>query len=149
MKRQRRLERINAIGREFEIAQLAAKHFLKLLRTEPRLLLDGKLKQADATRFETTLGDTYLLRLFAEFEEGLRGWWRHGLGRATEIRTFQLINSVAARRSVPDDDRDDVHAVREYRNALIHEESDDVDPVPFLEAKHFLCKFFSRLPENW
>jgi hypothetical protein len=149
MKRQLRLERLNAIGREHQIAQLAAQHFQELLRRNPALLYGEQLRPADAKRFHHRLGDTYLLRLFAEFEEGLRDWWRNGLGRRGQIRTHQLVDNVAARRLIPKDDLDNVHAVRNYRNSLIHEEDEEIDPVEFFRAKSSLCKYFSRLPETW
>jgi hypothetical protein len=149
MKRQFRLERMRAIEREFRVARIAAGVFKDALRGDPGLLFGEQLEAADAAAFDSNLERTYLLRLFAEFEQGLRDWWQNGLGRKREIRTFQLIRSAAAKRSIPSDDRDDAQAVREYRNSLIHEGDADAEPVSFNDARRALCKYFSRLPLDW
>jgi len=40
-------------------------------------------------------------------------------------------------------------AVREYRKALIHEEDEEADAVPFAVASEPLLKCLSYLPPDW
>src|SRR5205085_1499714 len=97
----------------------------------------------------TLLETTYFIRLFAEFETGLRVAWRRAFGRTSQPQTARLLAAVAARCRVPDQWLADVDAVRQYRNALVHESDDQVDPISIEVASGRLCRFFSRLPDNW
>jgi hypothetical protein len=115
--RQRRLNRMRSIMREYRIARVAARDL-----------------QA---------------RLFAEFEAGLREAWVRAFGQATSPKTQDLIDSFAARRLIPAPWRAAAHDVRAYRNALIHEGGVDIPPIGLDEAQGHLCRFFSRLPDDW
>jgi hypothetical protein len=151
-KLQQRLDRLKAIEREFNVARLASERLTEFLRRDSSLLTGYDLGGADVTAYVSHLEATYLLRLFAEFEACLRDWWRIGWkkGRATrKPHTADLISQVAAKRSISSGDRDKVHAVREYRNALTHEESAEADPVSFAIARSSLSKFLSWLPPDW
>ena len=59
------------------------------------------------------------------------------------------MNSIAARCLLPQDWNDDAHEVRQYRNALVHEESDQSRPITVPEARKRLSRFVSRLPLDW
>jgi hypothetical protein len=149
MKRQYRLERMKAIEREYKVARVADRIFQQALRADPDLLFGDQLKPADARTFSENLEATYLLRLFAEFEEGLRDLWRNGYKKTKKTLTYDLIERVAAKRTIPADDKDKAHAVREYRNSIIHEEGAKPASVPFADARKCLCTYFSRLPPDW
>src|SRR3989442_13960126 len=56
---------------------------------------------------------------------------------------------MAARRELPDTQRDNAHLVREYRNALVHEREEKPEEVPIAVARGHLCHFFSFLPLRW
>ena len=60
-----------------------------------------------------------------------------------------VVDSIAARQKVPEDYKDQVHTVREYRNALVHERDDDVEIVAVTAARGYLCRFLSYLPDAW
>jgi hypothetical protein len=147
--RQERLERMRAIEREFRIVKIAINRLHESLRTDPALLRAEQLKPADAGKASANLEATYLIRLFAEFEAGLRDAWENGFHQPTTPRTRELLEAVAARRLVPDEIRDNAQAVRVYRNSLVHEGGEDADPVTFDDARKYLGTFFSRLPLNW
>lgn len=140
-------ERIRAIEREYLAARKAVDDFIRALE-----LGTGELppntKLRDVHAMSDTLEGTYLIRLFAAFESGLRGFWRTVKKDTTPVAT-DLINGVAARRSIPDDMRDDVHEVRRYRNSLIHDIDSESDPVTMVDARGRLCTFFARLPDEW
>ena len=78
MKRQYRLDRLRAIEREYKVAQIADRVLRQALPGDPALLFGERLKPADARTFSENLAATYLLRLFAEFEAGLRDLWHNG-----------------------------------------------------------------------
>lgn len=50
---------------------------------------------------------------------------------------------------ISEDVRDEVHEVRAYRNALVHERDDPAPAVSIQEARRRLNTFLHRLPERW
>jgi hypothetical protein len=147
--RQRRLNRMRAVMREYRIARIAARDLQARLRANPSVLSEEQLQVADFHNFRDNLESTYLIRLFAEFEAGLRGAWVRALGQTTSPRMRDLIDSFAARRLIPAPWRIAAHDVRDYRNALIHEGGVDVPPIGLDKTQGHLCRFFSRLPDDW
>ncbi len=140
------LERIKAVVREFLVARRAADLFATAAERDPSELPTGT-KLRDAQAASANLEGTYLLRLFAAFESGLRSYW--ATIRTTKPPVRDLLDSIAGDRKVPDELRDEVHEVREYRNALVHETDEEVEPVSLAEVRRRLCTFFARLPDNW
>lgn len=112
-------------------------------------------KSADWRRAADNLDGTYLVRLFAVFESGLRDFWtstqKGGLleGERSMILTRHLIESVTARRRIEGELVAEVHAVREYRNTLTHGSAATPDAVPLRDATRGLATFLARLPETW
>lgn len=147
--KQRRLERLRAIEREWRVASIAAANLGEYLRANPSALAKGRLKTVDYRNFRDNLEPTYLIRIFAEFEAGLREAWARALHQATTPRMRDLIDAFSARCVISQEWRDCAHAVRAYRNTLLHEGGDDVPPVGLCEACGWLCRFFSRLPHEW
>ena len=91
---------------------------------------------------------TYLTRLFSEFEGMLRAY----LDKKRETippRAYDLINKVAVRRraNVPDNKRDAVHLVREYRNAVVHDQRIGAVAVDFDQALSALNQYLVFLPD--
>ena len=60
-----------------------------------------------------------------------------------------LLDAIAAMRRMPDGKRENAHLVREYRNSLVHERDEEVDPIAIDVARGYLCEFFSFLPHQW
>ena len=139
-------ERIKKVEREFLAAQQAGTVFLDQVQRDPTILL-GDVRMRDVRAMVEFLEGTYLIRLFAAFEAGLRTYWE--TIRGTPARMRDLIDSIAAQRGVPDDLRDSVHVVREYRNSLVHEAGETTEEVALGIARSRLLTFFSRLPERW
>jgi hypothetical protein len=140
------LHRIKAVEREFLVARKAIDEFIAAVdQGESSLPANTKVNDADAML--ANLEGTYLIRLYAAFEAGLRSYYASI--REKSPQTTDLINSVAARRQIPDDLRDKVHEVREYRNNLVHEGDEDISAVAIGNARSRLCTFFSWLPDDW
>ncbi len=148
-RKQVRLERLRAIEREYEVALAAAEVLQEQLRQNPSAMDDEQLRFRDYRNFPNNLEPTYLIRIVAEFEAGLREAWRDVYQRTTHPHLTDLIESFAAQCLIPQDWRDHVHEVRVYRNALVHEGADDATSIPLGEARGHLCRFFSQLPHQW
>ncbi len=148
-RRDERIERIRAVEREYQVAQAAVSLLRAQLDADPSALNTQGLRYRDFAQLNQNLDATYLLRLFAEFETGLRQAWQNGFGRTTHPRVVELVASLAAQCVVPADCQERVHEVRRYRNSLVHEEDSDVAVIPLAQARGHLCRFFSFLPSDW
>ena len=95
--RQRRLERMRAIEREWLVASIAAGRFGERLRANPSALAEKQLETADYRNFRDNLEPTYLIRVFAEFEAGLREAWALAFHQTTSPRMRDLIDAFSAR----------------------------------------------------
>jgi hypothetical protein len=138
--------RIKSIERDYSATRLALDRLLAEARRDP-VILARKLKVRDVAEASGRLEGTYLIRLFAEFETGLRRYWT--TIRETEPPAQHLLDGIAARRDIPPARLADAHAVREYRNALVHERDEGVAPMSIAESRGRLCRFFAFLPPTW
>lgn len=90
---------------------------------------------------------TYLIRLFAVFEQSVRAYWEDALKRQTHPMVGELLNCVASRCHMQVAVLDNAHAVREFRNHLVH--GSPAAPVTFSEARKYLCIYLSNLVGRW
>jgi hypothetical protein len=130
--------RIKAVEREYVAIRQATDRFLQHAHHDPTILL-GDLRHGEIVGASRNLEGTYIMRLFAEFETGARQFWDVAWG--TEIKTFDLLEGLAARRAIPDTDRIHGHLVRDYRNSLVHERENQPDPITIALARRYLCTF--------
>ena len=147
--RQDRIDRIVAVEREYLAASVAAELLQERLDADPAFLAEHDLRSRDARNLLAHLEGTYVIRLCAEFEAGLRDAWQNAFGRPTQPPLRDLLAAVAARRLIPQDALDRADEVREYRNALVHLGATVVAPIPIADVRRHLCRFFSRLPSRW
>src|SRR5437867_3108211 len=97
--------------------------------------------------------EVYIIRMYAEFEAGLRDYWKSHLKKNTHPPMIQLVRHAIPNQMFSQDCIDDADNVREYRNFLVHDIEDDppeemrVFTVP--EAKRCLCEYFGRLDPRW
>jgi len=136
------VEKIKEVDREYSAVRIAVDRLLA--DTQSR---GGTVSFRDLSRASELLEGTFIIRLFAEFETGLRSYW--ATVRDTHPKTEDLVNGVAARRHIPDDLIQGVHAVRIHRNSLVHERSSSGDLRDISEAKIALDRFMRRLPPEW
>jgi hypothetical protein len=140
---------IKAVEAEYLVAVLAVTILRDRLRTESHLLTGG-LKVADVNRMADHLEGTYLIRLYAVFESGLREAWRVVLNRDTQPPIRDLLDGIASARKIPDEELSAAHRVREFRNTLVHEQDEESEETFTIgEARRHLTRFFSYLPPDW
>ena len=149
-----RLQRIKDVEREHAVSLFAVSRLVADAQRDPTVVSGSELQGTrvglrDLRKTAEHLEGTYLIRLFAEFETGLRDFWAASRGREPPARTRDLLDSVAAMRQIPAENLDEAHRVREYRNQLVHERDDAVAPVHIAAARGILCTFFSFLPLQW
>jgi hypothetical protein len=141
------LSRIKAVEREHTAVRQAADYFREAAANDPRVLHED-LRHRDIVAASANLEGTYVIRLFAEFETGARQYWNATWN--TEPPTVDLLNGLGARCGIPDEQVENAHAVRKYRNTLVHERDDDgVEVLAIPVARGHLCRFFSFLPVQW
>ena len=144
-----RSERMKSVEREYQVAEMARAVLEEALIQDSGLLTAKGLTVVDLRQYRGKLHDTYFIRLFAEFETGLKDYWKNGLGENPGTRIMDVITSVGAKRRILDAWRINVHAARKYRNKLIHEEDAEGNAVTLTEARRYLGRFFGCLPDNW
>ncbi len=139
---------IKDVVREYIAARFSVDRSLRHVRQDPSILV-GDLRAREIERTAEHLEGTYIVRLFAEFETSLRIFLRRARRRPPPSRTRDLLDSVAAMRTIPPHLLRDAHAVREYRNVLVHEREADVAPLTLAQVRGRLCVYFSFLPRDW
>ena len=91
--------------------------------------------------------------MYAEFEAGVRDYWKTHLKRATDPTMAQLVRHAIPNQMFSQDTIDDVDDIREYRNHLVHDMEDEtptgVRAFTVAEAKRCLCAYFGRLDARW
>jgi hypothetical protein len=152
IKRQQRIEWIAAIAREYLAAKSAADLLRSQLRADPNYGSSQGWEARDGANFSENLDATYLIRIFAEFEAGLRDYWANHLSKKTDPPISHLMQSVGGQR-LSVDNFEDADAVRKYRNFLVHDEAEkpprDMRTFDASQAKSHLCYFFGRLDPDW
>jgi hypothetical protein len=153
IKRQQRLQRIADVVQEYLAAKTAATWLDGQMAANPSF---GRLHDWDAKAAQSFSGNleaTYIIRMYAEFEAGLRDYWATYKGRQTRPDMVTLIRNAVPTQTFTQDCVDDADDVRIYRNFLVHdmEEEPPSDMVTFtvLQAKKNLCTYFSCLNPRW
>jgi len=132
------VQQLEAVRHEFE----AAREGITQVLADPSLPHHGHLRQAAAN-----LESTYVARLFSEFEGILRHYlWVNDPGRRLPRDVYTCINRVGALARVPDSLRLAVHQVREYRNAIVHQNGLHRSPLTFRQVISALNRFLAPLP---
>lgn len=147
MNRHEAMRSLNLIVAEHDAARRAVALLLSRATIEPAILPPGGPNLGDLRACLRNLERTYLVRLFAFFEETLRAIWKESFRRRTAPTAAVLLNRCAARRRIDQAVVASVHGVREYRNSVIHGAS--AAPVGLAESKRRLCKFLAWMPEQW
>jgi hypothetical protein len=148
-----RVDRLKAVEREFRVVSNALEQ-LEIALRDGRLVLPDQTTARDLDAARRRLEDTFLIRVWAEFETAVRSY--HAcLTHDTNlgIRAIDLVNTIGAAstgRAFSMARREQVHEVRRYRNSLVHERDDPTPPVAISEATRRLNSFLgAKLPEQW
>jgi hypothetical protein len=139
--------RIKAVEREFVVAHVAAQRLHQQVRDNPAVL-QGDLRLRDIRMLNDRLEGTYIIRVFAEFEQGLRNYLR-AFKLVVPRNAEQLINKVRDRVQIAHDSSLSVHAVRLYRNMLMHDDALPAPAVSMREATRSLGTFMGWLQRYW
>jgi hypothetical protein len=142
------LRRVKAVEREHTAVRYAADYLLDVLRLDPTVL-DRVLRVRDVREAVEKLEGTYVVRLFAEFETCLRTYWLAARSTDPPSRTKDLLDGIGATRRIPHDDIQFAHAVRDFRNALVHERAEVVPTIEIARARGYLCRYLRHLPLDW
>ena len=140
--------RIKTVEREFTSTRFASDRLLAEA-VRDSAVLKAVISLRDIRQASSRLDGTYIIRLFAEFEAGLRQFWFAARGADSPSRTRDLLDGIAASRKIPYDQLANAHKVRDYRNNLIHERDEQSVLISVADARHHLCYFFSFLPPDW
>jgi hypothetical protein len=138
--------RIKGVEREYRTARQSVDWFQQAAHRDPTLL-NQDLRYNEIALTARNLEGTYLIRLFAEFETGLRLFW--ATIRDTTPPARDLLGSIASRRRIPHEHLLNAHDVQNYRNTLVHERDEGSEAISIHLARGYLCRFFSYLPTQW
>jgi hypothetical protein len=143
------IEWIRAVEREGELVAVALVVLEGRLRQDPSMLQQYGLEHADFSAGARHREGTYVIRVFAEFESGLREAWERAFGETTHPKIVDLLQAFAARCRIPPQRLTDADQVRAYRNSLVHAHDAETEELPLDRVRRYLCRFFSYLPDTW
>src|SRR4051794_12565580 len=103
---------MGGVEREFRAAALAVGRLVSDMLPDPTILRGALVVQADVRACRAALENTYLVRMFAVFEEALRHVRQAAYGKSGPILTYALINQCAAKQKIKFDDLVAAHRVR-------------------------------------
>jgi len=153
IRRQQRLLRIANVAQEFLAAKTAADWLQSRQEADPCFGNQFGWEAKAGIAFGENLEATYIVRMYAEFEAGLRDYWKTHLKRDTHPRMMELVRHAIPNQMFSQDAIDDADDVREYRNHLVHDLEDEVPEglraFSVAEAKRCLCPYFARLDARW
>ena len=152
IKRQLRIERINAVLQEYLAANTAAGLLISQTQPDPSYGYTRGWEPKAGSAFVKNLEATYIIRIYAEFEAGLRDYWLTYWKQTTRPKMFQLINHAIPTQHFPRDTIDNADGVREYRNFLVHDIEDEPGEdivVTVQEAKKHLCAYIACFDPAW
>ncbi len=141
------LGKIKFVEKEYNAIRFATDRLLFQARGDPNIL-KSTVEMGHIVNASDRLEGTYIIRLFAEFETGLKAFLR-----ATKTRipgkAEKLLDRVASKVKMLDELLRNAHAIRDFRNHLVHNREEARTPFAIRKATSHLCTFFGRLPATW
>jgi hypothetical protein len=147
-RRDQYIEDSQRVVREHEVAVAAVDALDRALRADPSFLTGRGLEQQDLSRFRRLLSDTYVIRIYAVFENALRVYWTSHV-RDTEPAMAQLISAVAARCRIPDAQLTAVDQLRQYRNTVVHDSQGTTETLSIVDAARRIRRYLAQMPPQW
>jgi len=139
--------KLGAIEREYRAVALAVQRLLQQADRDPNVLGSARITHFDVRACAAALESTYIVRLFAVFEDALRDVRRRAYRKRGPIQAEALLAQCASRQRVREGDVISAHRVREYRNVIVH--GGDAAPVSLPQARKWLCTYFGWMPPQW
>jgi len=142
------IDRLKAIEREFRVVRIAMDR-LAVAAAHDSTILGRALRVREIGNASRRLEGTYVVRLFAEFETGLRLFWAATRVTSVPDRIADIVDSIAARQGIADGCRMNVHRVRGYRNRLVHQREEEGEVIAIVNSRSHLCTFLGKMPLDW
>lgn len=145
--RQKFIDQVKGAERECQVVAAAVVRYQSMIRSG-ELNLPVKTSPRDLEAAAEQVETTYLIRMWAAFEMGIRSYDWVLTGHDT-IRAKDLLDwtaGVKRGRAISETVRDQVHEVRDYRNFLIHGKLSP--PVLIEDARKRLYTMLHCLPHR-
>jgi hypothetical protein len=142
-------QRIKEVERQQKTARLAVER----LRTQMHRDTSIALRFPDVRNVTPTLQEldpTYVIRIFAVFENGLRSYWNtEKPGKKPDMKP--LMDAIGSRRKIDYNILKEAHEVRDYRNQIVHQKMKGEAKLSYTmeEVRRRLSLYFDRLPFQW
>ncbi len=147
------LKRMASVVQEYLAGQTAADWLESQIRPNPSFGRSKGWEPAGGEAFIENLEATYIIRLYAEFEAGIRDYWESYRGRDTRPDMITLVRHAVPTEAFSQDVIDDADDVREFRNVLVHDMGSVLRPgvVVFMlrQVQRILSTYFSRIDPRW
>jgi hypothetical protein len=139
---------LNAVEHEYRVALIGMRRLDIEAKRDPTIL-DRDMRVRWIRAALSNLNGTYAIRLFAEFETGLRKFWGATRIEPEPGSIAEIIDRVAARHGVGHDERTNAHRSRMYRNRQIHDNEGEGETIDVNVCRSFLCTFLGKMPLTW
>lgn len=139
---------LKAIEHEYRVAHLAMRRLADQARRDPTIL-DEDMRVRGIDEALRNLNGTYAIRLFAEFETGLRAFWVATRAEPEPRSIAEIIDRVASRYGFDHVELTNAHRSRQYRNRQVHDNEETGETLRVSECRSFLCTFLGRMPVTW
>jgi hypothetical protein len=139
---------LKAIEHEYRVADLAMRRLADQARRDPTVL-DRDMRVRGISEALGHLNGTYGIRLFAEFETGLRKFWGTTRIEPEPRRIAEIIDRIAARHGIGHFELTNAHRARQYRNRQIHDNEEEGETLEVGDCRSFLCTFLGKMPLTW
>ncbi len=139
---------LKAIEHEYWVADLAMRRLADQARRDPTIL-DRDMRVRGIAEALSNLNGTYGIRLFAEFETGLRKFWGTTRIEAEPRGIAEIIDRIAARHGIGHVELTNAHRARRYRNRQIHDSEEVGETLEMSDCRSVLCTFLGKMPPNW
>src|SRR5205085_1887635 len=152
-RREKWLKRMANVVQEYMAGRTAADWLNSQTGPDPSFGWTKGWEPAAGEAFSDNLETTFIIRLYAEFEAGIRDYWESYRGRDSNPPMEVLLNQSVPTEAFTQDVIDDADDVREYRNALVHDMGGPLRPgviiFPLRQAQRALSTYFSRINPRW
>ncbi len=142
------LNSLKAVEHEYRVASPAMRRLAVQAKSDPTIL-DSDMRFRGIGEALLHLDGTYGIRLFAEFETGLRGFWSATRTEAEPASIAEIIDRIGSGHGIGQDELTNAHRARQYRNRQIHDNQEDGETIEVSRCRSFLCRFLSKLPLTW
>jgi|SRR5579884_1828844 len=138
-------QRLSSIREEYTVARISVSYVEGARPNPPNNLDLNGITLQQIQRASRNLEDTYIIRVFAEFEGILRDYRPVPVGRQDNRSIYNLINQIASHRRIPATILNNVQSVREYRNSLTHQGAAGAHTIIFQDVLARLNYYLSYL----